>query len=483
MLSERAPLVSVITPTHNRSQSLRRLLDALADQTYPIERLEVIVVADGCRDDTIPMLRAYAAPYRLRVLEQPGRGVAEARNVGAACARGHFLIFIDDDIMPCPEFVRAHVRAHAATPGGVVLGPYPPPPVATAKIFRLRQRLWWTKRFQSVAEPGHRFTYHDLLTGNLSLDSALWAEFGGLNPRFRAAREDYEFGVRLMKAEVPFHFAPDAQAYHYEHETMTLIGSLRRGYNEGHADVIMGWEHPETRPGLGFVQWYQHSRRRQRLGIRALYILRGRGDAIARSLQHLLPVLERVGFRGPWSGLYQKLRFYWYMRGVTDALKTRAELISYALEVFPPAQHVQEIVLDLREGIEAAEACLDAKRPENVGLRYGRHILGIMPASAGSEPWRGAHLRPFLVRYCGPALLRALALDGVIMDAPAADRQRLAKAIATSGKFYTTGRVQPMWREQAAQWERLDRQLADIRSNSGSKTPVSMSPVQASVEA
>lgn len=461
-----APAVSVITPTHDRSRSLRRLLDALARQDYPMERMEVVVVADGCSDDTAAMVRAYAAPFRLRIIEQPGKGAAEARNVGAGCARGRFLLFVDDDIEPCEAFVASHVNAHVADPGGVVLGPYPPAPVVSPSIFRHRQRLWWINRFESVAKPGHRFTYHDLLTGNLSLDARLWARFGGLNARFReAGGEDYEFGVRLLTAGVPFHFATGAHGYHHEHETMSLSGSFRRACNEGHADVIMGEEHPETRPSLAFVHWYQHSRRRQRQGARALYYLRGRGDPVARALRHLLPILERLGLRGPWTRLHDKLRFYWYLRGVTEALRSWPELVCYALEVVPQAQDVQEIVIDLRDGIAAAEEQIDRRRPESVGLRYGRHVLGIMPAAAGAEPWRGAHLRPFLIRYCGRALLRAMALEGTIIDAPVPARQQLAKAIVSATAFYT-GRIQPMWSEQAAQWENLDRQLLEINHSS-----------------
>ncbi|WP_445174242.1 glycosyltransferase [Microcoleus sp.] len=38
--------VSIIIPSYNRSSSLRRGLDALHSQTYPLELIEVIVVAD-----------------------------------------------------------------------------------------------------------------------------------------------------------------------------------------------------------------------------------------------------------------------------------------------------------------------------------------------------------------------------------------------------------------------------------------------------
>ena len=68
------PLISVIIPTHNRRASLERTLRALCRQSYPFDLMEVIVVADGCQDDTPEMLRTYAGPFRVQGLTQPHKG-------------------------------------------------------------------------------------------------------------------------------------------------------------------------------------------------------------------------------------------------------------------------------------------------------------------------------------------------------------------------------------------------------------------------
>ena len=79
-MSEKMCHISVIIPTHNRSASLRVTLDALNKQTYPFEQFEVVVVADGCNDNTIDMLKTYSASFSFKVIEQPGKGAAAARN-------------------------------------------------------------------------------------------------------------------------------------------------------------------------------------------------------------------------------------------------------------------------------------------------------------------------------------------------------------------------------------------------------------------
>ncbi|MBK8006615.1 MAG: glycosyltransferase [Gemmatimonadetes bacterium] len=73
------PALSVVIPTHNRRDSLLRLLAALERGTLPAERFEAVVVADGCADDTV---RAGGG----RVVLVPRAGVRAAAGRGAAAA-------------------------------------------------------------------------------------------------------------------------------------------------------------------------------------------------------------------------------------------------------------------------------------------------------------------------------------------------------------------------------------------------------------
>jgi glycosyltransferase involved in cell wall biosynthesis len=74
------PVAAVIIPTHNRAASLRRVLRALASQTFDMRRVAVIVVADGCQDETVSMLENEDFGLRLTAIDQPQSGVAMTRN-------------------------------------------------------------------------------------------------------------------------------------------------------------------------------------------------------------------------------------------------------------------------------------------------------------------------------------------------------------------------------------------------------------------
>lgn len=92
-----APMFSIIIPCFNAEQTLRATLDSFLSQTCP--SWEAIFVDDGSTDGTKALL-ADAARFhpRLRVVDNPRRGPAAARNHGAlAVARGDFIAFCDAD--------------------------------------------------------------------------------------------------------------------------------------------------------------------------------------------------------------------------------------------------------------------------------------------------------------------------------------------------------------------------------------------------
>ena len=85
---------------------------------------EVVLVNDGSTDDTPAVIeRARArATCRFEVINQANSGLAKGRNAGIARASGERIIFIDDDVLPLPNFVEEHLRRHARTPQAIVRG-------------------------------------------------------------------------------------------------------------------------------------------------------------------------------------------------------------------------------------------------------------------------------------------------------------------------------------------------------------------------
>lgn len=114
------PVVSIIVSTSGSWQSLFRCLTALIPARVGVAA-EVIVVDDGSTDDTGLALPLMEGLIRHRNDAPAGR--AQARNQGAAMARGEHLLFIGDDTELAPGAVTALLHALQAVPGAIAAGP------------------------------------------------------------------------------------------------------------------------------------------------------------------------------------------------------------------------------------------------------------------------------------------------------------------------------------------------------------------------
>ncbi|RUM07442.1 glycosyltransferase family 2 protein [Rhizobium chutanense] len=387
--------ISVIIPTHNRAAMLRSLLGKLDAQRDGTPAFEILVVADGCEDDTSAMLASLRTRVPLRTLSLPGVGPALARNAGSQVASGRLLIFLDDDIEPGESFVWAHVVEHQRHPGGVVMGPYPPLPHIAKDRFRLNARAWWTRHFERVSRPGHRFAFTDVLTGNLSLDAELFHAMGGLDSQFTRAREDFEFGLRLIKKGVPIRFAPDALGYHLEHQTTTLTGKMVRRHQEGRSDALMARKHPDIQRLLEIHRFAGRKGRKRRL---QRTIVTRAGSVLAPLVKagpRVLQMLEKAGLRRLYEKLERQLNGYHYLRGAAEVLGEDWRLPT---DPTASADDIEVLEINLEQGLEAAEAMLAERRPLAVRIVNGTVPVGDMSHQIGAEPWDARHFRPWLNR-------------------------------------------------------------------------------------
>ncbi len=95
-------LLSIVIPAYNAEDYIRDCLDAVVNQTY--HNLEVIIVNDGSKDETLDICREYARKdSRVHVLTQENKGVSAARNNGIDHATGDYICFFDADDYPEPE--------------------------------------------------------------------------------------------------------------------------------------------------------------------------------------------------------------------------------------------------------------------------------------------------------------------------------------------------------------------------------------------
>lgn len=117
------PMVSVLLAVRNEAAHLPQCLTALAAQTYPHERLEVIV-ADGCSTDGSAATALAAKGLNVRVVENPARVTPAGFNRALEVAVGEVIIILGARAEVAPDFVAESVaalqRTRADAVGGVV---------------------------------------------------------------------------------------------------------------------------------------------------------------------------------------------------------------------------------------------------------------------------------------------------------------------------------------------------------------------------
>jgi hypothetical protein len=93
------PSVAVILPVHNEARRIEAKVRNLLDLDYPRESLQLVVIGDGCTDDTLERAARAGGP-RLAVEALPARaGKAAALNAGLGRATGEIVVFTDAGIL------------------------------------------------------------------------------------------------------------------------------------------------------------------------------------------------------------------------------------------------------------------------------------------------------------------------------------------------------------------------------------------------
>jgi len=301
------PELSVIVPTYNNREGLRRTLDAVFAQDFPARRYEVIVLDDGSTDGTGAMVGALRAPVEIRYQWQPNRGRAAARNAGSRLAAGRILFYLDSDIIARPDLLSRHVGHHEAHPGrlGVQGRTLVHPEAKTSPFMKTKELLPdLTPRRRTNLSPYH------VITRNLSIRAEdLWA-VGGFDESFPGyGWEDIELGLRLHAHGVRFFYDAQAIGYHYDVETLERTREKLRQAGEG---AVYFWHKHHRRAGLGFFLEIHPA-------VLPLKWLVYRAGLVGPPIRRLLPWAEREERLWVCSECYNYLLWEAYYEGVFSA--------------------------------------------------------------------------------------------------------------------------------------------------------------------
>ena len=104
------PKISIIMATHNRGNIIHHAINSVLWQTY--KNWELIIVLDGCTDNTLQVVASYDDKRIKRWAEPKFDYYTHVRNFGIQKAKGELLCFRDDDGCWTPDFFESMIKPH-----------------------------------------------------------------------------------------------------------------------------------------------------------------------------------------------------------------------------------------------------------------------------------------------------------------------------------------------------------------------------------
>lgn len=243
------PLISVIIPTFDRPDDLRRCLRSLSEQDCA--SYEVIVADNAACDETRRIVAAATAGTvgnSIRYVAEAALGLHNARHAGARAARGDILVFTDDDATFAPGWLSAYAHAFAANPAMAAAGGPVRPAWQAAPPQWLLELMTDRKTFSpfSLMEPYTEMhvSSHGFFYGvNMAIRRDTLFQVGGFNPEAFGPTwlGDGESGLnrKLWNRNLHIGYVPAAVVYHHiPIERMTMRYLRKRAANGGAADTF-----------------------------------------------------------------------------------------------------------------------------------------------------------------------------------------------------------------------------------------------------
>jgi glycosyltransferase involved in cell wall biosynthesis len=229
------PLVSIIVPCYNEQKTIRLLLEAIYHQSYPREKLEVILADGMSTDATRAVVNRFQAEYPdlcVRIVDNQKRVIPSGLNRAIEASQGALLVRLDAHSEPAVDYVQRCVEAHTNGKGENVGGVWE---------IRAGGEGWIARSIAAAA--AHPLGVGDALYRFTSepgfVDTVPFGSFRretldeiGLFDETLLTNEDYELNARLRRLGGKIWLDPQIRSVYYARANLAALAKQywRYGY-------------------------------------------------------------------------------------------------------------------------------------------------------------------------------------------------------------------------------------------------------------
>ena len=252
-----SPTVSVVVVTYNSEATVGQTLASLADQTYPSDRYEILVVDGGSDDGTEAVVSEYDAEFD--VVE--GGSIGACRNRGVDLATGEYVAFTDSDCAVPGTWIASHVSRMEERDDESVIGvggpnrPFPDDPSFAKLVGSLQGTVFGSGGSPQSHAIGDVRTVRSVAACNVMYDASVFE-----SDRYDDAvnvGEDAEFHFRLADDGYRFLFDPSIAVSHHLSADLGSFARKNRSYGYAMARIqrrhgrLIRWYSPLPSVALG----------------------------------------------------------------------------------------------------------------------------------------------------------------------------------------------------------------------------------------
>ena len=242
-----SPKVSIIVPCYNEQSTIRLLLEALCEQTYPRSDMEVIVADGISTDKTREVIAAFqkdVPDFSVRVVDNPKRFIPSGLNRAIEASRGEIIVRMDGHSKPYPDYVANCIAAHQAGRGDNVGGIWEIHPAAETWI--ANSIAVAAAHPLGVGDALYRHAKHAAEVDTVPFGSfrrTLIEQIGPFDESL-LTNEDYEFNARIRKAGGKIWLDPSIRSVYFARATLPEL--IRQYWRYGYWKWRMLRRYPDT---------------------------------------------------------------------------------------------------------------------------------------------------------------------------------------------------------------------------------------------
>lgn len=236
--------LSIVIPIRNEEKFIASTLTALAQQDYPLDRFELIVVNGMSSDNSILMVKKFVEEHpaiNIVILENPGLLSSRARNIGIRAARGQLIGIIDGHVYIPNNRLFASMEYIATTNKALCLSR--PAPLDVPGLEGGKAQWIAAARKSWLGHSRHSYIYNnydgfvDPISSGFAYDKSVFTRIGYFDESFDAA-EDVEFNFRLKEAGIYGYSSADLTIYSYPRETFSSLFRQQTRYGTGRVRFV-----------------------------------------------------------------------------------------------------------------------------------------------------------------------------------------------------------------------------------------------------